>query len=113
MNFKIPIVNSIVHFFEKRAFGVSDWWGEKLNIDPILIRKFFIYLSFATLGSPILIYFIMLIVFIFCVSISTFIKENFVNVNHIFFVDFTCFLVDICSGNVLFSIFRLDLRIYL
>ena len=59
MNFKIPIVNSIVHFFEKRAFGVSDWWGEKLNINPILVRKFFIYLSFATLGSPILIYFIM------------------------------------------------------
>ena len=59
MNFKIPIVNSILHFFEKRAFGVSDWWGEKLNINPILVRKFFIYLSFATLGSPILIYFIM------------------------------------------------------
>jgi len=59
MNFKIPIVNSIVHFFEKRAFGVSDWWGEKLNVNPILVRKFFIYLSFATLGSPILIYFIM------------------------------------------------------
>ena len=59
MNFKVPIVNSIVHFFEKRAFGVSDWWGEKLNVNPILIRKFFIYLSFATLGSPILIYFIM------------------------------------------------------
>ncbi len=59
MNFKIPIVNSIVHFFEKRAFGVSDWWGDKLNINPILVRKFFIYLSFATLGSPILIYFIM------------------------------------------------------
>ena len=59
MKFKIPIVNSIVHFFEKRAFGVSDWWGDKLNINPILVRKFFIYLSFATLGSPILIYFIM------------------------------------------------------
>ena len=59
MNFKIPIVNSIVHFFEKRAFGVSEWWGDKLNINPILVRKFFIYLSFATLGSPILIYFIM------------------------------------------------------
>ena len=59
IKFKIPVLNSIIYFFEKRAFGVSEWWGDKLNINPIIVRKFFIYLSFITLGSPVLIYFIM------------------------------------------------------
>ena len=59
IKFKIPVLNSIIHFFEKEHFGVSEWWGDKLNINPIIVRKFFIYLSFIALGSPVLIYFIM------------------------------------------------------
>jgi phage shock protein C len=46
----------IFSFFEKQAFGVCNWWGEKLGIKSSSIRMFFIYLSFFTAGSPIIIY---------------------------------------------------------
>ena len=53
------ITDSIQAFFEKQAFGVCEWWGEKLNMKTAQIRLFFIYLSFLTLGSPLVIYLIM------------------------------------------------------
>ncbi|MCR9252196.1 MAG: PspC domain-containing protein [bacterium] len=43
-------------FVEKYAFGVCTRLGEKLNIPTSSIRLFFIYTSFLTFGSPILIY---------------------------------------------------------
>ena len=51
------ILEKILIFFEKRAFGVSEFIGTKFGVNPALVRKFFIYLSFVTLGSPLLIYF--------------------------------------------------------
>lgn len=53
------MVNKIQSFFEKYAFGVCSWWGEKLQLKSSRIRIFFIYLSFLTFGSPIFIYLIM------------------------------------------------------
>lgn len=53
------LINKIVSFFEKQAFGVCAWWGEKLKISTQSIRLIFIYLSFFTFGSPIIIYFFM------------------------------------------------------
>ena len=55
MNFHL--INNIYIFFEKKAFGVCEWLGSIFGINPALIRKFFIYSSFLTLGSPLLIYF--------------------------------------------------------
>jgi phage shock protein PspC (stress-responsive transcriptional regulator) len=52
-------MSKIKVFFEKQAFGVCNWWGEKLGIDPSRIRIYFIYASFATLGSMFFIYLIM------------------------------------------------------
>jgi phage shock protein PspC (stress-responsive transcriptional regulator) len=52
-------MNKLKVFFEKQAFGVCSWWGEKLGIDPSKIRIYFIYASFATLGSMFFIYLIM------------------------------------------------------
>ena len=43
-------------FFEKYAFGVCSRLGEKLRIPSSSIRLFFIYTSFLTLGSPLLVY---------------------------------------------------------
>jgi phage shock protein C len=54
---KIHLINKIYIFFEKKAFGVCDWLGTIFGINPALVRKFFIYSSFLTLGSPLLIYF--------------------------------------------------------
>ncbi len=43
-------------FFEDQAFGVCTRLGEKLNISTSSIRIFFIYSSFLTFGSPIIVY---------------------------------------------------------
>ena len=43
-------------FFEKHAFGVCTRLGEKLRLPTSDIRLFFIYLSFLTFGSPVIIY---------------------------------------------------------
>ncbi|PCJ80027.1 MAG: PspC family transcriptional regulator [Flavobacteriales bacterium] len=52
-------MEKILTFFEKQAFGVCGWWGEKLGIKSSRIRLYFIYFSFITLGSPLIIYLIM------------------------------------------------------
>lgn len=41
---------------ERQAFGVCTKLGEKIGIATSEIRLFFIYTSFLTLGSPLLIY---------------------------------------------------------
>lgn len=52
-------INSLQSFFEKQAFGVCTWLGDKLGIASSKIRIYFIYLSFITLGSPLLVYLVM------------------------------------------------------
>jgi phage shock protein PspC (stress-responsive transcriptional regulator) len=44
---------------EWRAFGVCTALGEKLGISTSRIRMWFIYVSFLTLGSPLIIYMVM------------------------------------------------------
>lgn len=53
------MVEGIKSYFERHAFGVCEWWGKKLGISVQRIRVFFIYLSFITIGSPLVIYLIM------------------------------------------------------
>jgi len=50
------LIRGIQHFFEKRAFGVCTALGEKMGVATSSIRLFFIYASFLTFGSPIIIY---------------------------------------------------------
>ncbi len=45
-------------FLELNVFGVCTWLGEKMGIKISTIRLYFIYLSFFTFGSPIIIYLI-------------------------------------------------------
>ncbi len=49
-------VKRVQQFFEVYAFGVCTWLGEKLGIATSSIRLFFIYASFLTFGSPVIIY---------------------------------------------------------
>lgn len=44
-------------FVEFNAFGVCAYVGEKCRISTSRIRLYFIYLSFLTFGSPIILYF--------------------------------------------------------
>lgn len=50
------IMKKVQTFFEKYAFGVCTRMGEKLGLATSSIRIFFIYISFLTFGSPIIIY---------------------------------------------------------
>ncbi|MNS30852.1 PspC domain protein [compost metagenome] len=56
MNNPIPRLRS---FVEYQAFGVCTKLGEKMGIASGKIRLWFIYISFLTLGSPLIIYMIM------------------------------------------------------
>lgn len=47
------------HFIEWQAFGVCSAIGTKLGIATSRIRLWFIYISFLTMGSPVIIYMIM------------------------------------------------------
>lgn len=53
------MIDKIQAYFERQAFGVCSWWGEKLGLKSSRIRLFFIYLSFLTLGSPLIAYLVM------------------------------------------------------
>lgn len=50
------LIKKIQDFFEGHAFGVCTKLGEKLGMATSSIRLFFIYASFITFGSPLIIY---------------------------------------------------------
>jgi phage shock protein PspC (stress-responsive transcriptional regulator) len=49
-------MKSIRHFIEWHIFGVCTAIGERFGIATSIIRKNFIYISFITMGSPVIIY---------------------------------------------------------
>jgi phage shock protein C len=53
------MIEAIKYFFEKKAFGVCTYLGEKIGIGSGRIRIYFIYTSFITMGSPLIIYLIL------------------------------------------------------
>ncbi|GGK70877.1 PspC domain-containing protein [Rufibacter glacialis] len=52
-------MKNIQHFLETQAFGVCTKVGEKLGFATSSIRLYFIYLSFLTFGSPLLVYLVL------------------------------------------------------
>ena len=62
----------IKDILERSAFGVCSYLGEKMNITSARVRLYFIYLSFAALGSPILFYLILA----FWVNIRRYMKRH-------------------------------------
>lgn len=53
------MIDRIKTWFERQAFGVCQWWGEKLNVKTEQVRLSFIYLSFITAGVHLVVYLIM------------------------------------------------------
>ena len=41
---------------ERSAFGVCSYLGDKMGLASARVRLYFIYLSFVTLGSPVIFY---------------------------------------------------------
>ena len=49
-------MNKLKHFIEWQVFGVCSYLGEKMGIATSTIRRYFIYISLMTMGSPIIFY---------------------------------------------------------
>jgi len=64
--------NRLKYFVEKNAFGVCSYLGERLGISGSQIRLYFIYTSFLTMGSPVIIY----LVIAFWLNLKTYIKQS-------------------------------------
>jgi phage shock protein PspC (stress-responsive transcriptional regulator) len=52
-------MNRLKDFMEWQAFGVCTAIGARLGVATSRIRLFFIYVSFLTVGSPVIIYMIL------------------------------------------------------
>ena len=52
-------MNRIKDFVEWKAFGVCAAIGDKLGVASTRIRIFFIYATFLTMGSPLIVYMIL------------------------------------------------------
>ncbi len=55
----MSLIGPIRDFFERQAFGVCTWLGNILDMRTSVIRLFFIYASFLTIGSPLILYLIL------------------------------------------------------
>jgi phage shock protein C len=65
-------MEKIKFFIEKRVFGVCSYMGDRLGISSGKIRLYFIYTSFITMGSPIIIY----LIIAFWLNIKKYTKPN-------------------------------------
>lgn len=52
-------MNRLRYFIEWTIFGVCTAIGEKMGISVTRIRTWFVYISFLTMGSPLIVYFIL------------------------------------------------------
>ena len=52
-------MNRLKNFIEWQAFGVCSAIGNRLGIATSRIRMWFVYISFLTLGSPLIIYMVL------------------------------------------------------
>ena len=50
------MIDRIRHFFERNGFGVFSRLADGLGMRAVNVRLYFIYTSFISMGSPIIIY---------------------------------------------------------
>ena len=65
-------MSAIKHLLERSAFGVCSYLGEKMGIASSRVRLYFIYISFAAMGSTILVY----LFAAFWLNIKRYISDN-------------------------------------
>ena len=65
-------MHKIKDYIEWQLFGVCSAIGEKMGVATSVIRKNFIYVSFLTLGSPVVFY----LFFAFWMNIKNYIQNS-------------------------------------
>jgi len=56
------MVSNIRNIVEKSVFGVCSYVGDKIGISTSRVRVYFIYTSFVTMGSPVIIYLLSILI---------------------------------------------------
>jgi phage shock protein PspC (stress-responsive transcriptional regulator) len=65
-------MNSLKDLLERSAFGVCAYLGDKMGVTTTTVRKYFIYLSFVALGSPVIFYLFVA----FWLNIKRYVKQH-------------------------------------
>jgi phage shock protein C len=65
-------MEKLKYFVEKNAFGVCNYLGDRFGISSGKIRLYFIYTSFITMGSPVIVY----LIIAFWINIRKYTKPN-------------------------------------
>jgi phage shock protein C len=65
-------MKNLKDLLERSAFGVCSYLGEKMGIASARVRLYFIYISFVTFGSPLLVYLFLA----FWLNVKRYIKNN-------------------------------------
>lgn len=55
----MKIIEDIRDFCERRGFEVCSRLGDRIGIRPSVVRLYFIYVSFLSFGSPLILYMIL------------------------------------------------------
>jgi len=66
------MLDNIKHIIEKQAFGVCDYIGKKMGVASARVRLYFIYLTFAALGSTVLVY----LFIAFWINVKAYIRQT-------------------------------------
>jgi phage shock protein PspC (stress-responsive transcriptional regulator) len=64
------VMTRLKDLVERSAFGVCSYLGEKMGIASSRVRVYFIYITFVTMGSPIIVYLFL----VFWVNIRRYIR---------------------------------------
>ena len=65
-------MDRVKDILERSAFGVCSYLGQKMGIASSRVRIYFIYLSFGTLGSPLILY----LFIAFWLNVRVYIKQS-------------------------------------
>lgn len=61
------------YFVEQQVFGVCSYLGERWGIASSRIRLYFIYISFITMASPVIVY----LVIAFWINLKKYIRQRY------------------------------------
>jgi phage shock protein C len=67
------MMERLKYWVEQHAFGVCTYIGEQLGIAGSRIRLYFIYTSFITMGSPVIIY----LIIAFWLNLKKYIRQRY------------------------------------
>lgn len=69
-------MNKLIPAIEKSAFGVCQYLADKMGIRAEVVRVYFVYTSFLTFGSPLILYMFVA----FWLNVKQYLRRSWVSV---------------------------------